>query len=141
MRPVSGIWIVYDSACGLCSAVRDWTTRQTSLIPIEFLAAGSDQALKRFGPLPAAELTVVADTGEVWLGNHAWVVCLWALRDYREWSLRFARPPLSLMAREAYALVSRNRLGLSGLLKIQSDRELEQQLRKVSVPICQTEQT
>lgn len=141
MRPISRIGIVYDSACGLCSAVRDWTTRQIPLISIEFLAAGSDQVLKRFGQLPAGELAVVADTGEVWLGNHAWVVCLWALRDYREWSLRFARPPLSLMAREAYAAVSRNRLGLSGLLKIQSDRELEQQLRKVSVPICQTEQT
>jgi predicted DCC family thiol-disulfide oxidoreductase YuxK len=136
MRPVSRIWIVYDSACGLCGAIRDWTTRQISLIPIEFLAAGSEQALKRFGQLPPGELAVVADTGEVWLGNHAWVVCLWALRDYREWSLRFARPPLSLMAREAYAVVSRNRLGLSGLLKIQSDRELEQQLRKVSVPTC-----
>jgi predicted DCC family thiol-disulfide oxidoreductase YuxK len=141
MHPVSRIWIVYDSACGLCSVIRDWTTRQIALISIEFLAAGSDQALKRFGPLPASELAVVADTGEVWLGNHAWVVCLWALRDYREWSLRFSRPPLSLMAREAYCVVSRNRLGLSGLLKIQSDRELEQQLRKVSVPICQTEQT
>jgi predicted DCC family thiol-disulfide oxidoreductase YuxK len=140
MRPVSRKWVVYDSACGLCSAVRDWTTRQISLISIELLAADSEEASKRFGQLPPGELVVVADTGEVWLGNHAWVVCLWALRDYREWSLRFSRLPLSLMAREAYAAVSRNRLGLSGLLKIQSDRELEQQLRKVSVPTCQTEQ-
>lgn len=138
MRPISRIWIVYDSECGLCSAIREWTMRQIPLVPIEFLAAGSEPALKRFGQLPEGELIVVADTGEIWLGNHAWVICLWALRDYREWSLRFSRPPLSLMAREAYALVSRNRLGLSGLLKIRSDRELEQQLRKVSVPVCQT---
>ena len=52
MQPISRIWIVYDSACGLCSAVRDWTTRQISLISVEFLAAGSEQALKRFGQLP-----------------------------------------------------------------------------------------
>jgi predicted DCC family thiol-disulfide oxidoreductase YuxK len=58
MRPVLRIWIVYDSACGLCSAVRDWTTRQIPLIAIEFLAAGSEQALKRFGPLPPGELVV-----------------------------------------------------------------------------------
>jgi len=138
MRPISKLCVVYDSACGLCSAVRDWTTRQVTLVPVEFLAAHCEEALLRFGQLPQGELAVVADTGEVWLGNHAWLVCLWALRDYREWSLRLARPPLSLMAREAYAAVSRNRLGLSQLLDIQSDSELEQQLRKVYAPTCQT---
>ena len=141
MRPVSRLFIVYDSACGLCSTVREWTVRQALLLPIEFLAAGSGEAWRRFGNLPPGELAVVADTGEVWLGNHAWVVCLWALRDYREWSLRLSRPPLSLMAREAYAAVSRNRLGLSAVLRIQSDCELEQQLRKVSVPTCLSAKT
>jgi hypothetical protein len=28
------------------------------------------------------------NTGEVWLGNHAWIVCLWALRDYRDLAFR-----------------------------------------------------
>jgi hypothetical protein len=41
------------------------------------------------------------------------------------------------MAREAFAVVSRNRSGISGLLGMKSDQELEQQLRKVAVPRCE----
>lgn len=137
MPAISKLCVVYDASCGLCSGVRDWINRQPALVPVEFLASDSSEALSRFRQLPPGELAVVANTGEVWLGNHAWIVCLWALRDYRNWALRLSRPPLSLMAREAFAAVSRNKAGLSALLRLQSDRELEQQLRKVNVPTCQ----
>ena len=38
------------------------------------------------------------------------------------------------MAREAFAVVSRNRSALSSMLRLHSEREIEQQLRKVVVP-------
>ncbi len=82
---------------------------------------------------------MVANTGEVWLGNHAWIVCLWALREYRDLAFRLTSPLLLAMAREAFAIVSKNRAALSGMLKLRSERELEQQLRKVIVPRCQNE--
>jgi hypothetical protein len=83
------------------------------------------------------ELAVVANTGEVWLGNHAWIVCLWALRGYRDLAFRLTSPLLLAMAREAFAIVSKNRAALSSMLKLRSERELEQQLRRVIVPRCQ----
>jgi hypothetical protein len=43
------------------------------------------------------------------------------------------------MAREAFAVVSRNRYALSGMLRLRNEREIEQQLRKVVVPRCQIE--
>ena len=141
MRPLSALYVVYDAGCGFCSGVRDWVARHGAFVPMRFLASDSPEVRARFPQLPAGELAVVADTGEVWLGNHAWIVCLWALRDYRDWALRLSRPPLSLMAREAFAAVSRNKCGLSSLLGLKSDRELEQQLRKISVPICENNPT
>jgi predicted DCC family thiol-disulfide oxidoreductase YuxK len=139
MRPIHSLVLVYDAACGLCTFTKAWIAQHTPLVQVDFLAAGSPEARRRFPGLPAGELAVVADTGDVWLGNHAWIVCLWALQDYRDLAVRLTSPLLLLMAREAFAAVSRNRAALSGLLGLRSEREMEQQLRKVHVPKCQTE--
>jgi predicted DCC family thiol-disulfide oxidoreductase YuxK len=136
MRPIKRLAIVYDDACGLCTGARDWIRRQYPLVPLEFLPADSAETRKRFPHLPPGELAVVADTGEAWLGNHAWIVCLWALRDYRDLSVRLTSPLLLLMAREAFAALSARRSSLSKLLGMRSGRELEQELRRIAVPKC-----
>ena len=137
MPPVTRLAITYDAECGLCTQAKEWILRQAPLVGIEFLPVGSVAARARFPQLPAGELAVVADTGEVWLGNHAWIVCLWALRDYRDLACRLTSPLLALMAREAFVLVSTNRLALSSLLRLRSEHELERQLRKVESLQCQ----
>jgi predicted DCC family thiol-disulfide oxidoreductase YuxK len=139
MPPITSVTIIYDADCGLCTHTKDWIGRQAPLIRIGFVASGSLEARRRFPHLPPDELAVVANTGEVWLGNHAWIVCLWALHGYRDLAFRLTSPLLLLMAREAFAVLSKNRSALSSMLKLQSERELEQQLRKVIVPRCQSE--
>jgi predicted DCC family thiol-disulfide oxidoreductase YuxK len=139
MPPVTVLTIVYDAACGLCTRAKDWMSQQSPMIRLQFIAAGSPEARARFPHLPAGELAVVADTGEVWLGNHAWIVCLWALQEYRDLAFRFTAPGLLQMAREAFTVVSRNRAALSAMLHLQNDRELELQLRGVNQPRCQIE--
>jgi predicted DCC family thiol-disulfide oxidoreductase YuxK len=138
MRPVMSITVLYDAACGLCTFAKDWIGKQPSLVGITFVAAGSTEAQRAFPQISPGELAVVTDTGEVWLGNRAWIVCLWALRDYRDFAFRLTGPALSLMSREAFAAVSRNRLALSNMLRLRDGREIEQQLRKVAAPRCQT---
>ena len=46
------------------------------------------------------EITVVADTGEVYLGDAAWLACLWALAEHRALAYRLARPALRPVARQ-----------------------------------------
>jgi predicted DCC family thiol-disulfide oxidoreductase YuxK len=137
MEAVTRLWVAYDAGCGLCTGVKEWLQRQASLVPLEFVAAGSTEARKRFPQLPAGELAVVGDTGEVWLGNKAWIVCLWALRDFRGWSLRLSSPMLLTLAREAFSVLSGKRAGLSAMLGLRGDLELEQELRKVMIPGCE----
>ena len=138
MPPVTSITILYDAACGLCTWAKDWMQKQPPLVRLAFLASGSAEARLAFPQIPARELAVVADTGEVWLGSRAWMVCLWALRDYRGLAFRLTSPALSLMSREAFMAVSRNRRALSGLLRLRNEREMEQQLRKTLALPCQT---
>jgi predicted DCC family thiol-disulfide oxidoreductase YuxK len=139
MQPVTSVTILYDATCGLCTFAKDWIQKQSPLVGLEFLAAGSGEARRAFPQLSPRELAVVADTGEVWLGNRAWIVCLWALRDYRELAFRLTNPALLLMSREAFIALSRNRLAVSSLLRLRNGREIEQQLRKVTVPRCQAD--
>ena len=136
METLNKFWVVYDDSCGLCTEVKAWILRQTPAVAIEFVAAGSDEARGRFGSIPAGELAVVGNTGEVWLGNSSWIICLWALRDYRELSVRLSSPLLITMARQAFTAVSKNRAALSRLMGLKSERQIEIQLKEVSAPSC-----
>jgi predicted DCC family thiol-disulfide oxidoreductase YuxK len=131
------LYVLYDPRCGLCSQVKVWLERQAAYIPLRPLAAGSPEATERFPALQSEEVTVISDTGDVWLGDHAWIICLWALRDYRDWALRLSSPLLLPMARQAFAAISRNRLGLSRILTLRGEEDLRRHLSEVTVPPCQ----
>jgi len=120
--------LFYDARCGLCSQVRQWLSDQPSYVRLDFVPYDSPEALRR---LPAIqhlradqEIVVMADTGEVWQGAGAWVMCLWALQEYRAWSARLATPAMQGMARKVVHWISRNRIGLSRLIGFRSDAEL-----------------
>jgi predicted DCC family thiol-disulfide oxidoreductase YuxK len=132
------LYVMYDSHCGLCTEVRDWLGLQAAYLDIRVLASGSDEARAKFPDLPAGELAVVSDRGDVWLGDHAFIMCLWALRDYRDWAHRLASPLLRPMARQAFEAVSHNRKNISRLLRLQSEAELRKQLSEVTIAPCPT---
>jgi predicted DCC family thiol-disulfide oxidoreductase YuxK len=137
MPPVTSLTLVYDGGCGLCTWAKDWILRQSPLVRLRFVDGGSSEARAAYPQLPPGELAVVADTGEVWLGNRAWIVCLWALHEYRDLAFRLTSPGLLRFAQEAFAAISRNRVALGRLLELRSDREIEQLLRKERRPQCQ----
>ena len=79
---------------------------------------------------------MVSDNGDVWLGDHAFIMCLWASRGFRQWAMRLASPLLRPMARQAFEAVSRNRRNVSALLRLKSEAELKKQLSEVTIPSC-----
>lgn len=95
--------VFYDPRCGLCCAVRDWIGRQPQLMPVECRSKREDMD----------ELVVVADSGEMWAGDTAWLMVLWALAEYRDWSYRLATPVLLPAARVLFARLSQYRGSLS----------------------------
>lgn len=95
--------VYYDARCGLCCATRDWILRQKQLVKVDCLPASQ----------PGAELTVIADDGAIWEGDAAWIIVLWALRDYRQWAHRLAQPSMRPMARAMFGRLSEYRGTLS----------------------------
>jgi predicted DCC family thiol-disulfide oxidoreductase YuxK len=104
---ITRLTVLYDASCGLCRTARSWLAGRSQLVPLEFLAAGSDEARRRYPALEVeqtlADITVVADDGGVYTGDAAWLMCLWALDGYRGLAARLARPGLRGVARQVAA--------------------------------------
>jgi predicted DCC family thiol-disulfide oxidoreductase YuxK len=107
--------IVYDAGCELCTRCRAWMEAQPAFVALEFVPAGSEAAGARFAGIPwtGTELVAVSDDGRVWAGAAAFLVCLWALRDFREWSYRLSSHALSPLAERFFHLLSAKRRRIS----------------------------
>jgi predicted DCC family thiol-disulfide oxidoreductase YuxK len=134
------LYILYDARCGLCTWARRWLARQPAFLDLTFIPAGSDQALRLFPgltrPGQVEELVVISDDGAVYRDSRAWIMSLYALDEYREWALRLAHPLLLPLARQAFALISRQRRRISRWLDLASEVEIAETLRHVSAPAC-----
>ena len=80
------LYILYDAHCGLCSWAKRWLMRQSMLIDLRFIPAGSATALRLFPGLdragePPDELVVVSDQGAVYRNGSAWIMCLFCARS------------------------------------------------------------
>ncbi|MFJ9158432.1 thiol-disulfide oxidoreductase DCC family protein [Streptomyces griseoviridis] len=109
--PVRGLTVLYDADCGLCAFLRDWLVRQPQLVPLELLPAVSAEARRRYPGLDHRatldEVTVVADSGQVYRSTAAWIVVLWALRAQRPLAHRLATPAGAPFARGAVLAAAR----------------------------------
>jgi predicted DCC family thiol-disulfide oxidoreductase YuxK len=110
--------VLYDASCPICVRCRDWIAGQVAYVEIELLPSACAEARRRYGEVPwlGAELVVVSDQGEVWVGPAAFLVTLWALEEYREWSYRLSGPTFSSMAERFFVALSHRRKCSAGWL-------------------------
>jgi predicted DCC family thiol-disulfide oxidoreductase YuxK len=102
--------ILYDANCRLCCRIKAWLQNQSKYVDLDFVAAGSSEARERYPQLDHTatlkDLTVVSDDGNYYCGAKGWLMCLWALREYRGWAIRFSSPELMPLARRFVVKVS-----------------------------------
>lgn len=109
--------VFFDEECAMCQRCRQWLERQPAFVELDFLPLQSPEVPRRFPGIDQwnlrKELVVVSDQGDLYQGSSAWIMCLYALRDYREWAQRLAHPALLPVARRICEMVSENRLNIS----------------------------
>ena len=90
--------VLYDPECGLCRRAHEWLAQQPKLIDLVFVPCASEEARKRYPELnhelTKSDLTVIDNRGAVYFGSKAWLMVLWSLASYREWSYRLSTPEL-----------------------------------------------
>ena len=132
--------VLYDGRCGLCRWARSWLERQETWIRLEFVAVDSPVAERRYARLLARrqvdELLVISDEGGVYRDGNAWIMCLHATADYREWAERLSSPALLPLARQGFALLSKQRGRISRWLGLASESEIAAALAQVIAPAC-----
>jgi predicted DCC family thiol-disulfide oxidoreductase YuxK len=131
---MDALFVLYDETCGFCCRCAEWIKRQPAHLHVECLPAGDLETRERF---PVArgdakdELIAVDSDGGVYRDTDAFIVALWALRDWREWSLRLSSDALKPMARRFFDLGSSWRHGVSKLFGLTSDAQVRAHLERM----------
>jgi len=122
-RSPRALTVLFDPTCALCQRCRAWMLRQPSYVPLAFVACTEREARARFGDIPwlGDELIVVGDGGEVWAGPAAFLTCLWALTEWREWSYRLAGPSFAPLAERFFHFLSSRRRSIAALFDHQCE--------------------
>jgi predicted DCC family thiol-disulfide oxidoreductase YuxK len=132
--------IFYDVSCGLCAKFRTWLEAQPRRVEVEFLPFDSEEAAARFPGLleigADRDVVVMADDGRWWQGPAAWITCLWATWEYRDWSFRLATPTLQPLVRKTVHLLSENRLSLSRIFSDRADPQLAAAIEAIPSAAC-----
>ena len=83
----AALTVLYDDGCPLCRRLRQWLSGQVTMAPVEFLAAASIEARRRFPALDhersLSVLTAVRADGAVYEGERAWLLCAWLLPSWQ----------------------------------------------------------
>lgn len=137
MQTLKQLTVLYDPTCGFCVRCRQWLGKQPKLIDMRFMPQGSSKQKQLYPNLQyktdeqgrPEELIVIDNAGKLYRNDKAWVMCFYALRQYRGLSMRLAKPGMAGLARRAYSVISSNRRAISMLFgSVDDDAQLKQNL-------------
>ena len=134
------LFVLYDANCQFCRRCRSWLETQPAFLELKFIPARSSEAHCQLPGIekyePSNELIVVSEDGAVYQGPTAFIMCLYALVDFREWSTRLSSPLLLPFARQMFEIVSNNRVAFSKWLRKSNDAEIARSLEHCPPPLC-----
>ena len=134
------LYVLYDPKCELCCRLKNWILVQRSWIGLALVEQGSEKARRLFPELGRIagkeDLAVISDEGAVYLNDHAWIMVMYAMVEYREWAARLTHPLLMPLARQAFAALSKNRHWLSKMLSADDPETIAGELRRVDLEPC-----
>ena len=134
------LYVLYDPKCELCCRLKNWILVQRSWLEIAVVEQGSEKARRLFPELDGVatqdDLAVISDQGAVYLNDRAWIMVLYAMVEYRGWAERLTHPLLMPLARQAFAVLSKNRHTISSWLSSENPEAIASELRAVELEPC-----
>ncbi len=126
------LFILFDGQCDLCNCCREWLKNQPAYYQLIFIPFQSPEIDQLFPGIraycPDEELVIVSNNDMVYKGMRAWIMCLYALIEYREWAFRLTKPVIMPFAKRVVTLISTNRLWISGLFRQASNDQIAKAL-------------
>jgi predicted DCC family thiol-disulfide oxidoreductase YuxK len=126
----------------MCCTFHEWINRQPRAFAIDFIpyqSARAETAFPGIGTLdPARQMIVRTESGEVFRGAEAWVMCLLSCANHQAVARRLASPGLLPIAIRACNLLAANRHTLSKVFFRRKDRQVRESLHQMEAPACET---
>jgi len=133
MSTIRQLSVLYDNNCTFCARCMIWLQDQQQRIHLEFIPLHSGIAKQRYPSLlkdsTSEELIVITDTGDVYRKDKAFIMCLYALEQYVEWSFHFSKPIYRPLIRNAYEYLSHFRFSLSKLFSTYEKNDIIRKLK------------
>lgn len=111
--------LFYDQDSPFCRKCKNWLIRQPAFMELELLPIQARSVRMAYpevaGHRQDDALIVLSDTGLLYTGDDAWITVLWALHDWRDWSLRLQQPDIRPLARQFWQLIGQHPESLAGL--------------------------
>jgi predicted DCC family thiol-disulfide oxidoreductase YuxK len=127
------LYILYDADCGICRRFRDWLEAQPAYVTLRFIPLQFEEGLARFQGLDRSrlrdELHVITEDGAVYRGSSAWIMCLYALVEYRTWACHLAQPTWRPWVQKMCYWISENRFTFSNWLKLRTPAAMEKAMK------------
>ena len=112
------LYVLFDAQCTVCVASAEWLHSHAQHEALKLIDARGAFANQYFNTISkrGEELVVVSDTGEVWWGPSAFLVCFWAMKS-THWLAQLASFELfQPLAEMLFRLISDHRGSLAPLL-------------------------
>lgn len=111
------VTVLYDGECGLCAGLKQHFEKEPTWVRLEFLAFQDPTVAERFPGVeayePSRQLVVIDDLKNVYQGDNAWIMVLYATRRYWPLAMDLGQSGLRSLARSLCLWVSRHRKTLS----------------------------
>ncbi len=134
------IEVYYDGRCGMCCTFHEWVNRQPRAFAVRFAPYQSALAEEWFPGVralgPEREMIVRTDTGEVYRGAGAWVLCLLSCHRYRWVARCLASPVLLPFAEKVCRALAGRRRALSKIFFRRKNREVSGALHHIPGQKC-----
>jgi len=111
VRSPRRLTVVYDDQCELCRRCSTWLRYQPTYVPLDLVPTSVAREDERWRAVPwlGAELVVIDERGQLWVGAAAFIICLWATTEWRGWSYRLSGPSFAPLAERFFHAISSHR--------------------------------
>ncbi len=137
------IEVYYDGRCGMCCTFHEWINKQPRKFAIDFIPYQSERAEMVFPGIgmldPARAMVVRSDSGVIYRGAEAWVMCLYSCSNYQSVAKKLAGPALLSVAIRACHVLAANRHSLSKIFFRSKDKLVRENLHVMEEPKCDSE--
>ncbi len=91
---VHELTVLYDPDCPVCRRAATWLRNADLLVPVRLMPVASAAARESYPDLDHEAcrkvITVIGDGGQVYRGEDAYIMCLWAAKRTRSQAVDFA---------------------------------------------------